>query len=156
MKAYRTKRSVKNSALAGAPGWTSTPVWEGVNGPGTVPLNFLRKGRVIAIPFDSKALLQGIPRAGKPGGTTKKKASQGVVSRGGLEPPTRCLRGSCSTIELPAHEPLIVTRAHDAPNRCQHLLGTQSLIVHYSSMTRSCDSISFRSSFRSETRLLTA
>ena len=25
-----------------------------------------------------------------------------VVSRGGLEPPTRCLRGSCSTIELPA------------------------------------------------------
>ena len=26
-----------------------------------------------------------------------------VVSRGGLEPPTRCLRGSCSTIELPAH-----------------------------------------------------
>jgi hypothetical protein len=26
-----------------------------------------------------------------------------LVSRGGLEPPTRCLRGSCSTIELPAH-----------------------------------------------------
>ena len=41
---------------------------------------------------------------------------QEVVSRGGLEPPTRCLRGSCSTIELPAHEPPIVTREVVAPN----------------------------------------
>src|ERR1700722_7695739 len=40
-----------------------------------------------------------------------------VVSRVGLEPTTRCLRGSCSTIELPAHGNLeIVTWDIRAPN----------------------------------------
>src|SRR6202044_928452 len=41
-----------------------------------------------------------------------------VVSRVGLEPTTRCLRGSCSTIELPAHVNLeIVTRDFSRPTR---------------------------------------
>src|ERR1700722_5206669 len=40
-----------------------------------------------------------------------------VVSRVGLEPTARCLRGSCSTIELPAHGNLeIVTWDIRAPN----------------------------------------
>ena len=43
--------------------------------------------------------------------------SRKVVSRVGLEPTTRCLRGSCSTIELPAHGNFeIVTRDFHAPN----------------------------------------
>jgi hypothetical protein len=34
------------------------------------------------------------------------RSEEELVSRVGLEPTTRCLRGSCSTIELPAHETL--------------------------------------------------
>jgi hypothetical protein len=34
------------------------------------------------------------------------RSGRKLVSRVGLEPTTRCLRGSCSTIELPAHETL--------------------------------------------------
>ena len=52
-----------------------------------------------------------------------------MVSRVGLEPTTRCLRGSCSTIELPAHKSEIVTRALRATqtrveieNRARNLL----------------------------------
>ncbi len=58
----------------------------------------------MAIPFDSKPFYREFPALGNPA-ELRKTAFQGVVSRGGLEPPTRCLRGSCSTIELPAHEP---------------------------------------------------
>ena len=44
------------------------------------------------------------------------RSEKKLVSRVGLEPTTRCLRGSCSTIELPAHGNLeIVTRDFLAP-----------------------------------------
>jgi hypothetical protein len=45
------------------------------------------------------------------------RSEKKLVSRVGLEPTTRCLRGSCSTIELPAHGNLeIVTREFLLPN----------------------------------------
>jgi hypothetical protein len=51
----------------GAERGTFTPVWEGVNGPETVPLNFVRKGWVIARPFDSKLFYREFPALGNPG-----------------------------------------------------------------------------------------